>query len=98
MTAQKAGLAKGMLSELPVSALNEGKACCTKSMENEKAIKTINTDSTKNCAINWLRCEPIAFLTPTSLARFAERAVDKFIKLMHAINNTNIPILPNIYT
>ena len=42
--------------------------------------------------------EPIDFRMPTSFARFSERAVLKFMKLMQANNNTNTPMMPNNHT
>src|SRR5688500_4153526 len=35
---------------------------------------------------------------PTSFARFSERAVLRFMKLMHASSNTNTPVMPIIQT
>ena len=44
------------------------------------------------------RFEPIDFLIPTSVARFSDRAVLKLIKLIHASNKINVPIIPNSHT
>src|SRR5262249_8604581 len=44
------------------------------------------------------RVEPSTFLTPTSLALPALRAVDRFIKLIQAISRINTAIVENIYT
>ena len=52
------------------------------------AINDSTIDSLTNCSANCHRNAPIDFLTPTSLALSAERAVDKFIKLMQAISKT----------
>ncbi|MBA7635218.1 hypothetical protein ES703_42819 [subsurface metagenome] len=52
-------------------------------------------DSLKNCFISWLLCEPKTFLIPTSLARLADLAVERFIKLKHAINKTKSAIAEN---
>ena len=51
-----------------------------------KAIKAITSDSPKNCLIKEPLPAPNTFLTPTSVDLLEERAVDKFIKLMQAIN------------
>src|SRR5688572_13960578 len=60
--------------------------------------KATNNDSPKNCWISWLLIEPIDFLIPTSRARVAERAVLKFMKLIHARSRTNPPRSPNDQT
>ena len=49
-----------------------------------------------NCVDNCQRLAPIVFLMPTSFARSADLAVDKFIKLIQAISNIIIPIAKNI--
>jgi hypothetical protein len=46
-------------------------------------------DSPRNCLINWRRLEPRTFLIPTSGAREEERAVARFMKLIHARRRTN---------
>jgi len=40
----------------------------------------------------------MALRTPTSLARFSERAVLKFMKLIQAKSNTKMPTMPNSQT
>ena len=52
-------------------------------------IMAINTDSPKNCFSREDRSAPNTFRTPTSAARFEELAVDKFMKLMQAINKVS---------
>ena len=52
-------------------------------------IMAINTDSPKNCFNRDDRSAPNTFRTPTSAARFEELAVDKFMKLMQAINKVS---------
>src|SRR6187455_274238 len=44
------------------------------------------------------RIEPTDLRMPTSLARFSERAVLRFMKLMHASSNTSTPMIPNNQT
>ena len=46
-----------------------------------KAISDISIDSVKNWPISCVRVEPTTFLSPTSLARLADFAVDRFTKL-----------------
>ncbi len=48
--------------------------------------------------MSWLLNDPMAFLMPTSLARFSERAVVRFMKLMQASSNTKQPMMPNNHT
>ena len=48
-----------------------------------------------------MRCkrnEPATFLMPTSFARFAERAVERFMKFTQAINKINKAITEKMYT
>ena len=53
-------------------------------------------------ARNWRticpRREPNVFRSPTSLALPAERAVERFMKLMQAMSMMKIPIPPKKYT
>src|SRR3569833_2307114 len=60
--------------------------------------RVTKVDSVRNCAIKLPRADPNTFLTPTSLARFEERAVDRFIKLTQAINKIITAIKEKIYT
>ncbi len=62
-------------------------------METINAKMVTRSDSLKNWRISWPRTEPIAFRMPTSLARFSDRAVDKFIKLMQARISTKMPMM-----
>ena len=54
------------------------------------------TDSLINCTDNCQRCAPIDFLMPTSLALSAERAVERFIKLIQAISKTTKAMMQKI--
>jgi hypothetical protein len=58
----------------------------------------INVDSVRNCWIRVLFSVPSTFRMPTSFARFAERAVDKFMKLIQAINKIKIAATEKMYT
>src|SRR5258708_34743799 len=58
----------------------------------------IRIDSVKNWNTRYLRAEPNTLRTPTSLARLDERAVDRFMKLTHAISNIIKPISENRHT
>ena len=53
-------------------------------------------DSNMNCKNNCFADAPITFLKPTSLDRSIDFAVDKLIKLIHAISKINAPINDNI--
>lgn len=57
----------------------------------------IKKDSVINWVINDFFSDPNVFLTPTSLARSDDRAVDRFIKLIQAINNIKKATRPKIY-
>ena len=66
--------------------LNTGSRSFTIINEKTSAINASRIDSPKNCFIISVLCAPATFLIPTSLARFPERAVARFIKLIHAMN------------
>ena len=60
-------------------------------------LETLNRiDSDMNKPINWFLSDPSVFLTPTSLALFTDRAVERFIKFMHAITKTNSAMMEKI--
>jgi len=60
------------------------------------AIRDSTRDSPRNWRINWPRSEPRVLRTPTSRARPVARAVDRFMKLMHAMTSTNRAITPRM--
>src|ERR1700722_9426201 len=95
MMHQKPILLYGILIKEPVNALNDGMASCTKYKPSKNDKNVIKTDSNKNWQIRSLRCEPITLRTPTSLARFSDLAVERFMKLIQAIANTSMPIILN---
>ena len=56
--------------------------------ENFRQINAgLNTDSNKNCLIRNFFSLPTTFLIPTSFARSDAWAVERFMKLIHAIIN-----------
>ena len=89
---QKTGLVNGMETSLFASVLKKGNAITAKIRASSKDRKDITPDSTKNCRTNSILLEPNVFRTPTSLARFRECAVERFIKLIPAIKITSIAI------
>src|SRR5215813_10762234 len=62
-----------------------------------KAIKLISNDSPRNCLMREDFSAPNTFRIPTSAERLDERAVDKFMKLMHAISKVNKAIEARMY-
>src|ERR1700753_3083025 len=95
---QNAGLDHGMDICLSATRLNDDSASCTRINENAKATVDTNNDSLKNWLMSCFRNEPNVLRIPTSLARFSERAVLRFMKLIQASSNTNVPMMPNIHT
>src|ERR1700749_1844402 len=83
---------------LYVKVSKEGSTSWTINMDNKNAAKVIMNDSVKNCTIKSTRDEPMDLRTPTSRARFSARAVDRFTKLIQAIINTRMPMIPNMRT
>src|SRR4029079_9180679 len=95
---QNSGLAINKLMSLLVSLLKYGSAKNTMTSDKRNAITVMSIDSLKNWPINCLRREPTALRIPISFARFDERAVLRFIKLIQAISNTITPNIPNSLT
>src|SRR5690242_8337013 len=75
--------------------LNDGNNKATAIIARTKAIEVKINDSQKNCEINCFLFEPNVFLMPTSFARFSLLAVERFIKLMHAINKIITAMMEN---
>ncbi len=59
-------------------------------------IMLITMDSKRNCLNKLILKAPTTFRIPTSLALVAERAVDKFMKLIMATNNIKIAIIEKV--
>src|SRR5437868_14871664 len=76
----------------PEILANEGNNNCAKTNARMKAISDINMDSPRNCRTSEFFSAPSTFLTPTSADRFEERAVERFMKLIQAINKVNTAI------
>src|SRR5262245_39046554 len=76
---------------------NAGSRSCVMPSAIKKAIMPISSDSPINWLTNDRLLAPNTFRTPTSAERLDERAVDRFIKLMQAINKVNTAMEPRIY-
>ena len=70
---------------LPVRALNLGRNNSTITRARVRAIAEIRIDSPRNCFMSWKRLAPTTFRNPTSLVRWTDRAVARFIKLIQAV-------------
>src|SRR5215213_6674408 len=92
---QKMGCEKSGNNSFFTSLLKEGSTKKTANMEKRKAITASMIDSKKNCVTNCFLSEPSVFRTPTSLALFSERAVERFIKLTQAIIKITKAMIPN---
>src|SRR4051794_22215476 len=93
-----AGFSKPGVSCFFTSILKAGKASDTINTPIIAAISANRSDSPINCATSVLLPAPSTFLTPTSLARFSLRAVERFMKLMQAINKMIQAMIENILT
>src|SRR5678815_3168252 len=80
-----------------VSVLNKGRKNRASNKASIREMKHMMSDSPRNCFINDDLPAPITFLTPTSRARFSDRAVERFIKLMQAMNKMKMAIDASIY-
>src|SRR5215471_21631534 len=88
---------KSSIKFLPDTRENAGSNSFVKSSAIKNAITLISQDSPRNCFINDPFSAPNTLRTPTSDERLEERAVERFIKLMQAINNVNKAMDPRIY-
>src|SRR6185503_2635500 len=80
----------------PDNWLNAGSSATAAKKAISAATKVINTDSVRNWKTKYLRGEPSTLRTPTSRARFAERAVERFMKLTQAISRIKRAIAENM--
>ncbi len=81
----------------PANWLKGDKSKAAIPMAITKDRKQAISDSTRNWAIKLFFRLPNTFRTPTSFARLAEQAVERFIKLMQAINKIKIAMAEKIY-
>src|SRR3954466_12000733 len=95
---QKIKLYMGSFISLPERLLNQGRSKLTRTHDAIKENITTKKDSLKNWYTSCLRTEPIVLRIPTSFARFSDRAVLRFMKLMQASSNMNTPIIVTIHT
>ena len=66
-------------------------------MANANETKLKSADSVRNCFMRLILCDPTTFRNPTSLARFADFAVERLIKLIQAIEIIKIAIAMSRY-
>ena len=69
--------------------LNHGRHSQAIPMARTVDITVVKIDSVKNCLISDFFSEPTTLRIPTSFARLADLAVERFIKLIQASINTN---------
>ena len=85
-----------MISFLPDTCSNKGNNNKVRTVASASAMNDINMASPRNCLSREVFCAPRTFLTPTSAALLAEFAVDRFMKLIQAINNVSKAMEPRI--
>src|SRR5215468_4811412 len=90
-------LEKSSVKSLPETREKAGSRSLVKRSAITNAIMLINKDSPRNCFINDPFSAPNTLRTPTSDERLEERAVERFMKLMHAISKVNKAIDPRMY-
>ncbi len=76
----------------PVSELKDGNKAETMTKARTIAIIVSKNDSPKNWIIKFFRTAPDTFLIPISQALFADRAVERLMKLMQDIITINTAI------
>src|SRR5215472_11561987 len=85
----------GTLNDFAASLLKYGSNNIAMIKLNANESTLYCNDSVRNCLTRLIRCEPTTFLNPTSFARFADFAVERFMKLIHAITRIKMAIAPN---
>src|SRR5689334_7427594 len=85
-----------VLMEAPINVLKCGRKNSVKAMASAMESTVVRKDSVMNCLTRLLFKEPNTFLTPTSRARLADLAVDRFMKLIQAIKRMNTAMAVNI--
>src|SRR5688572_11163575 len=88
----------GNLMSLAANWLKKGSIDQASTRPSARAIVLIKIDSVRNCFTRLAFNEPNTLRTPTSLARLADRAVDRFIKFTQAISKMKNAMAENIYT
>src|SRR5690606_7649295 len=78
----------GISMAFPAMALKVGSRTQAKTRARTKEIRLYSRDSMRNCPIKLDLWAPMVFLRPTSLARLADLAVDRLMKLMMAKSRT----------
>ena len=80
----------GICNSTPAILLNDGIAICARNIAITEPIRDIRIDSDKNNRTRCIRYDPNTLRIPTSFARSADLAVDRFMKFTQArirINN-----------
>src|SRR5258708_34585713 len=80
---------------LPDRSLNFGKTSTIAPNEMINATPAVSKDSVRCCSAMTRRLAPTAFLMPISFILFEALAGMGFMKLRHAINSINTPIVGN---
>src|SRR6478735_1564821 len=80
---------------LSVITLKVGNANQTRVMAMNSETKAVSIDSVMNWKISECRCAPMDFFIPTSFALRDARAVERFMKLIQAINKMKMAIMEN---
>ncbi len=92
------GADHGMASDFADSTLKYGSSTTANRIASEKERKLNNKDSVRNCQTRLPLSEPTTLRRPTSLARLADLAVDRLMKLMHARIKIKMATAPNSQT
>jgi len=83
---------------LSISRLKVGRKSSARTIAVKRAIILKKTDSPRNCLINTPFPAPMIFLSPTSFALLAYRAVERVMKFIHANSKINKATAVKIYT
>ena len=98
MTGNNHHAIQGMLRFLSNSLLKKGRNNAARRIPNANEKMLNSKDSVKNCLMRLIRCDPTTFLKPTSFARLADFAVERLIKLIHAMIKIKQAMAPKSQT
>src|SRR5690349_11594966 len=89
---------QGISNDLPARVLKYGTSVHATTRANTNDSRLMTTDSVKNWLTMFILSDPTTFLSPTSFALLADLAVERLMKLIHAITSIKQATAPNSHT
>ncbi len=97
-TANRGSASMDNVMDFPVRLLNQGNTAAMIPAAITSERRLVSTASPMNWLMSIFRCAPITLRRPTSRARFAEREVARFMKLITAISRMSNAMNEKRYT